>query len=304
MNAALLKNILDTLNNKGFNENMCCPHCNSSNIIKNGRYKEKQRFICKTCSKNFNSLTNSPISMSHKLNKWPAFIECLIKGMSLRATAAVIGVSYVTLFYWRHKIMRALKSNENNSLVGDVEADDTFLAYSEKGSRKVSDRKPNKNGTKYCISEDKKVILLVAADYNNHLLLEASASRNSYVNLICQSLGGMINPKAVFCSNSKTFYKHFANLKGIKQHFRISLYNRTEKNNIDLAYRTRRFVEIWLDKFQGVASKYLNNYLALYNCLRRNNFDLTELGITNFMKALQYVNIKESYRSIRALKLA
>ena len=150
-----------------------------------------------------------------------------------------------------------MRSAGNNPLVGDVEADDTFLAYSEKGSRKISDRKPKKNGTKYCIGENKKVFLLVAADHSNHLFLEASASKNTYVNLLCKSLGGIVSPKAVFCPNFKTFYKHFANLKGIEQHFRINAYNRTEENNIDLAYGYRKNVEVWLDKFQGIASKYL-----------------------------------------------
>ena len=83
MNAVLLKNILDTLNKRGFSDHICCPHCHGTYIIKNGKYKGKQRFICKTCLKNFNSLTNSPMSMSHKPEKWPLFIECLIKDLSL-----------------------------------------------------------------------------------------------------------------------------------------------------------------------------------------------------------------------------
>ena len=110
MDSISLKNILGKLNAVGFSDNICCPHCHSKNIIKNGKYKLKQRYICKHCYKNFNSLTNSPISMSHIPDKWPSFIECLVKGLSLRASAAVIGVSYVTLFYWRHKLMRSLIS--------------------------------------------------------------------------------------------------------------------------------------------------------------------------------------------------
>ena len=303
MEASSLKNILDKLNDKGFHEHISCPSCQSDSNIKNGRYKGKQRFICKTCGKNFNSLTNSPMALTHKPDKWPLFIECLVKGLSLRSAAAAIGVSYVTLFYWRHKIMNALKRTESNSLVGDVEADDTFLAYSEKGSRRISGRMPKKNGAKYPDIENKKVILLVAADHNNHLLLEATTSKNTYVALICKTLGKLVSKEAKFCSNSKTFYKHFANLKGIKQHFRVNLYNTTGENNIDLAYGHRKAVETWLDRFQGVASKYLNNYLSLYNCLRKSNRYRTEAGVTNFFKALECVNIKDSYKSIRAQKL-
>jgi len=272
-------------------------------IFKNGRYKGKQRFICRKCGVNFNSLTNSPMAMTHKLEKWPLFIECLVKGMSLRAAGAEIGVSYVTLFYWRHKLMRALKSREKISFDGDVEADDTLVAYSEKGSRKISDRKPKKNGTKYTQMENKKVLLLVVVDHNNHLFLEASSTKNTYVTSICNSLGDLVSKEAKFCSNFKTFYKHFAKLKGIEHHFRVSLYHNTVENNIDLAYGHRKAVENWFYRFQGVASKYLNNYLALYNCLRKNNLDKTAIGVTNFLKALSFVNIKESYKSIRTLKL-
>lgn len=304
MDKILQNNILDNLNNNGFYENIFCPHCHSSNIVKNGRYKQKQRFICKNCNKNFNSLTNSPISMSHKPEKWPLFMECMLKGFSLRKSAETIGISYVTLFYWRHKLMNALKSIQKNPLAGDVEADDTFLAYSEKGNKEIIGRKAKKSGPKYCIGEDKKVFLLVVADHNNHLFIEASASRNSYVNLICESLGGIVSQNAVFCSNFKTFYKHFAKLKGIKQHYGISTYNRTEEHNIDLAHRYRKGVEAWLDKFQGVASKYLNNYLSLYTCLSKISFDKTEIGINNFIKSFMYVNIKQNYKNIKALKLA
>jgi transposase-like protein len=304
MKTDLLRNIMDKLNNRGFSDNIVCPDCHNNIIIKNGKSKGKQRFICKTCGKNFNSLTNTPMSKSHKPEKWPLFIDCVIRGLSLRAAAAEIGVSYVTLFYWRHKLMKALKSTEDNSLTGDVEADDIFLAYSDKGSRKISGRKPNKTSGKYYIGQGKKVFLLVAADHSGHLFLEASASRNSYIDLIYDSLDGLVNKSAVFCSNYKTFYAFFAKKKGIKQHFIVTRCTRTEAHNIDLANGYRRKVEIWLDRFQGVASKYLNNYLSLFNCLRKSNFDETEIGIINLFKALKYVNINDNYRSIKELKLA
>ena len=303
MNSISLKNILDKLNAIGFCDTISCPYCHSKNIIKNGKYKLKQRYICKDCYKNFNSLTNSPIAMSHIPDKWPSFIECLVNGLSLRASAAVIGVSYVTLFYWRHKLMRSLISLSKNELVGDLEADDTFLGYSEKGSKKILGREPKKSGTKYYIVDKEKVFLLVAADHSDHLLLKASSSKTTCVNLVNKALGDIVTEKTVLCSNTKTFYKFFANIKGIKHHYRISINNRTENNNIDLAYGCRRSLQAWLDKFKGIASKYLNNYLSLYNCLRKNNFQKTQVGINNFFEALKNINIKESYRSVKTSKL-
>jgi transposase-like protein len=298
----LSKIILDNLTNKGLFDQISCPHCHSDKIVKNGKYKEKQRFNCKTCGKSFNSLTNTPMSMSHKLEKWPLFIECVIKGLSLRFASKEIGVSHVTLFYWRHKLMNALKTYENISLNGYVEADNTFLAYSEKGKREIIGRKRKKTGRRFFLGESRKVFLLVAADHNEHLFIKASDSRGSYMKYINELFGGIVSPKTVLCSTVSAFYTQFAKLKGINQHFIVRRYCRTEEHNINLAHDCRLEIKAWLDNFQGVASKYINSYLSLYKCLRKSNFDKTEIGILNFIKALRYANKKDTYRSIRELK--
>ena len=303
MKSDLLTIIKDSLNNKGSFDRKFCPHCHSDKIIKNGKYKERQLFTCNACGKNFNSLTNTPMAMSHMPEKWPLFIECILKGFSLRTSAAEIDVSYVTLFYWRHKLMRALKQDDKKHFGEYVEADDTFLAYSEKGNRKILGRKPKKTGNKYLLGEQKKVFLLVAADHSEHLFLKASASRAPYVNLICEALTGIVCPKTTFCSGPKSFYEHYVKLKGIKQYFRINRCVRTEEHNIDLANGYRNVICAWLKKFQGVASKYLNNYLSLFNCLRKSNFDESETGLMSFIEDLRCANEKNTYRSIRELAI-
>jgi|GEM_PF-3788073 len=37
--------------------NVCCPRCESTNIKKNGKYKNRQLYKCKDCNKKFNELT-------------------------------------------------------------------------------------------------------------------------------------------------------------------------------------------------------------------------------------------------------
>ena len=304
MKTDLSKTILYNLINKGLFDQISCPHCHSDKIVKNGRYKEKQRFNCKACGKSFNSLTNTPMSMSHKLEKWPLFIECVVKGLSLRVAAKEIGVSHVTLFYWRHKLMNALKSYENTPLNGCIEADNTFLAYSEKGSREIIGRKPKKTGRRFFLGEKRMVFLLVAADHNEHLFIKASDSRGSYIKYINEIFGGIVSPKTVLCSTVSAFYTQFAKLKGIKQHFVVRRYCRTEEHNINLAHDCRLEIKDWLDNFHGVASKYINSYLALYRCLRKSNFSETEIGIMNFIKALRCSNKKDTYKNIQELKFA
>lgn len=48
-----------------FSRGKVCPHCGHDEISRNGRYKEKQRYICKPCRKTFTDFTLSP-----KHNGW------------------------------------------------------------------------------------------------------------------------------------------------------------------------------------------------------------------------------------------
>lgn len=95
----------------------------------------------------FTDLTNTALYRTRHLHRWMKFIECMIEGYSLRKSAQLIGdVTHVTLFYWRHKLLSALKQMESSTFQGIVEMDETYFLYSEKGQRKISDRKPRKRG--------------------------------------------------------------------------------------------------------------------------------------------------------------
>lgn len=74
----------------------------------------------------------------------------MIEGYSLRKCAELMldEVSYVTLFYWRHKILAALKQVPTEAFQGIVEMDETYFLYSEKGKRGIFERKPRKRGGK------------------------------------------------------------------------------------------------------------------------------------------------------------
>lgn len=45
-----------------FSKGQCCPHCESTSVVKNGKLKGKQRYICRSCKKSFNDLTKSALS--------------------------------------------------------------------------------------------------------------------------------------------------------------------------------------------------------------------------------------------------
>jgi hypothetical protein len=55
-------------------------------------------------------------------------------------------ISLPTSFKWRHRILAALESSQNQVVLkGIVESDDMFITYSQKGQRNL-DREPRKRG--------------------------------------------------------------------------------------------------------------------------------------------------------------
>lgn len=152
-----------------------CVHCNSKQVVRFGKYTvklglkevERQRYRCKDCRKTFTDVTATPLYRTHKSEKWLDFIKCMLEGYSLRKSAELIGdVHYVTLFYWRHKVLSALKQMNFESFSGIVEMDETYFLYSEKGKRNIEGRKPRKRGgsSKFRGISHEQVCVLIARD--------------------------------------------------------------------------------------------------------------------------------------------
>ena len=103
---------------------------------------------------------------TRKGNEWITFVDCMFKGYSLRKSAEIVGVTWVTLFYWRHKLLNALKQMDFEHFEGIVEIDETYFLYSQKGQRGITDRKPRKRGgkSKHRGISHEQVCVLVARD--------------------------------------------------------------------------------------------------------------------------------------------
>lgn len=154
----------------------------SHSVVRFGKYViktragevKRQRYRCKFCRQTFNDLTNTPLQRTRRPHLWVRFIECMIEGFSLRKCAEKLGeeVTYVTLFYWRHKILSALKQIPTEAFQGIVEMDETYFLYSEKGKRNISERKSRKRGGKAKfrgISNDQICVLVARPSENDFL---------------------------------------------------------------------------------------------------------------------------------------
>lgn len=75
----------------------------------------------------------------------------MLKGMFLRESSKEVHVHFVTLFYWRHKVLAALQQMQVEQFEGIVEVDETYFLYSEKGKKNIKDREARKRGG-WCIT--------------------------------------------------------------------------------------------------------------------------------------------------------
>lgn len=116
----------------------CCLHCGSESITRNGSNRGLQRYRCKDCGRSFNATTETPLSRLRKKELFLAQAECLAQGLSVRATAAKLGVSVSTAFRWRHRFLQEVVSQQPRQLSGLLEADETYFLESQKGSRHLT----------------------------------------------------------------------------------------------------------------------------------------------------------------------
>lgn len=251
-----------------------CPHCKSETIVGYGKYRDRKRYKCKSCGKTFNDLTGTSASHIHKKKEWEQYMSCISEGLSLRKAAVRTGISYRTSFLWRHKILGAFQDIGCTKLEGIVESDGTFFLYSEKGNRNIKGRAPRKRGGKASKAgiSDEHVAVIVASDRDKHAIVEVAGRSRISAQKINSSIGKWISEDAVaLCSDSHRSYAKFAKDMDLThiainaskgQYVKDRVYHIQNVNNI------HHFLKDWIKQFNGVASKYLQNYMNWYRIQR------------------------------------
>jgi len=67
-----------------------------------------------------------------------AYINLMLEEKSLDKITKALSINKKTAFDWRHKILSSLEEIEKDSFTGITESDETFIAFSEKGSRSLT----------------------------------------------------------------------------------------------------------------------------------------------------------------------
>ena len=247
----------------------CCPSCGGARCYRHGFANDLQRFRCCACGRTFNDLSGTPLARLRKKAKWLEYSRALLDTLPVRKAADRIGVHRNTAFRWRHRFLRWVKLDRPGSLNGIVEADETFLLESQKGSRKL-DRPARRRGGragKRGISRDLDCIL-VARDRSGNTIDAVTGRGALTAAQLERDLLPRLDPQALLVSDSNAAYRAFSRQHKIA-HQAVNLragarVRRVGNSAIHVqnvnSYHQR--FKTWLLGFRGVASRYLPNYLG------------------------------------------
>lgn len=244
-----------------------CPHCHSSHFKKWGRAGETQRYYCKNCQKTFNNKTKTPLAKLRKCHIWEEYARCMELKLTLREAASICNINLKTAFLWRHRFLMAQSGKYSDKLSGIIEVDEFFLAYSEKGDKKLTKKRAarKRGGNVDKRTKEGQVAILLSTDRSNHMI--DGVLSNDTASEIKLHLEPYIIKNSVLCSDGAWAYVSIAKTTHCDHKRLISGKNRV----IDKIYHIQTVngaiahFKGWIDgKMRGVATKYLPHYLAWF----------------------------------------
>lgn len=262
------------------NNNVMCPFCNSSNIVKNGKTKSKvQTYKCKKCNKRFNDLTNTLFYRSKlNINQIEKLLNCFIDKNTIREIALILNVNIKTAFVYRQKIISALSLiNDNQMLDGEIEADEYHISINLKGTKKKNmprASKPRKShgGSKRGISNHQ-VCIATAIDEHDTIYYKIVGTGHITSNLVKATFNNKIASNCKFITDCNSSYESFFKENNIPYeqvksgtHMNNNGYTLSNINSLHSDFKD------FLTKFKGVSTKHLKGYLGWFSYIKNLNY--------------------------------
>jgi len=277
--------------NRRFTEGSTCPYCKSSEVSKYGFYKGDQRYKCKLCRRTFTKYSKTIINWSHYKNKWSDFIRTMEQDLTLREAGEKLGVSYSTLFYWRHKIMNMLSEDNEDILKGVIEVAKVRLPYVNK----------NRKGSDYYNDDKLGTDVNLTFFYERNNKLSAFVYKNNtFKSLFIKEILPFIDKNSIICLHNNNSFK--IHMKAFNLKLRDCSYKRSKRRfyyNGDNAFKSITGYRKWIRKFKGVSSKYLPKYVAYYKT--NKIFNTMEYIILNSLG--NFLQLSNNYLSLREVIL-
>lgn len=245
-----------------------CPHCGTSRVHKRGKQSGVQMYKCAACSKWFSSTTGTPLWDIKRKDKWQSYLNCMQQGLSIKKTAKEIGICIQTSFDWRHKILSVLNKDVPVKLSGRVECDELELPLSNKGEKHLT-RKARKRSSDFIRNPKTKEVTTVqvvsAVDENNQTYFKAIETKRITAKHLNKTLGKRLEKNVTLITDKHPSYRPFVKSKPTIKHKTVKSnehVNKEEKQvNLQKVNNQHKQLRQFLGRFNGVSSKYLQNYL-------------------------------------------
>lgn len=254
-------------------QSLHCPNCQDIDIRANGKANGVQRYFCKSCKKYFRETTGKVTFGLKKGNLLSLYLYHMLLGNSIKKCAEHTGVCIQTSFDWRHKILSAFEGAVPDGFQGIIESDDIFFLESGKGNRELP-RKARKRGskaTKRGISNEQVAVVVTCDRSQNKELRVATRGRISKKDLD-QVFDGKLEKAETLCTDTHRSYTAFAKSNEMDhQKFNVSKGQRVKNKiyHVQNVNNTAKRLRQWMKPFNGVATKYLQNYMNWFMILER-----------------------------------
>ena len=252
-----------------------CPHCGGDRCQGHGSFPlqdgtRQPRYRCLACERTFNPQTGTPVAYLKKRDRWERLAECMAKGLSVRRTAAALGVQVATAFRWRHRLLSAVAGRPLPALTGPVAAGEAFIRYSEKGSwgtggpgARGGRRAPGRRLFRRFVDGKPSRVLLACAR-EQQVAVIAGRGRPAPGDLE-GCLKPVLGAGVELCISGEAPYAEACRRLGVAH--REAWGQRSAGLFAPLLRKVdwlRLGLYVWLRRFHGVATRYVHHYLSWY----------------------------------------
>lgn len=315
------------------NEKPDCPHChakaNLGFIVRKGKARGTQRFLCKSCNKYFFPATGTAFERTRKdADTWMKFVELTILGASLKQCAEECHIAYQTAFTWRHKVLNAFRvQQEAVTMSGKIELDEMLIPISYKGNHVQGEgffeRKLNKDNTnnnmprksfqrgsdnKSLSSKNKACVFCMVRDGNKGFYAVVPGVGFMNPSMLDMTIAKHVDKDDTLLLADQ--YKVTANYLDSNDYNYMILASNTSPNSSEHKAEVRdghhlqhvnamhMHLRKFLSKYCGVSTKYLENYISLYIWLKnvaacRQKKHTKKVSISRMATSDCYISRKE-----------
>jgi transposase-like protein len=245
-----------------------CPRCSSRAIQGWGSFSGRKRYMCTACGRTFSDLTGTPASYLKRVGLLRRYAASLSRCLSVRAAAAATGIHPSTAFRWRHRLIESLRTHRRETLSGEIELVTRRYPESRKGDRHLP-RAARHRGPEPAKSQPAFISVVIAVDRKLHVVTAMAADRMVRTRDLEQSIRPNVSGNPVLVAPEGRFGPVSVLARRMGGSFRDAR-GRRNRHGFDRIAGARQYsaqLAAWMERFRGVATRYLGNYLAWHRAL-------------------------------------